>query len=192
MEWRDLAQRQRRVFAAGDDRMKLESASADLVLAGAIGKPQKASCLEALLFLEQARRYPMIAHPTEMNAFILRPPGASRGVRVYWSGSDFVGAKMRDEVTSRIAADLAAGYVLLAHLHNHPFLFDRVIGDRMWTTVQTKDDIAGAIVPSGADIQLYRDFHQSSALREAWVTNGFDSMHFDAAEFSRFVVAEKR
>ena len=47
-----------------------------------------ASCLEALLWERQAARYPMLEHPTEFGAFILRGDGR---VRIYFSSADLVG-----------------------------------------------------------------------------------------------------
>jgi len=143
---------------------------------------RKASCLEVRLWLEQHRRYPMLRHPTEFGAFVLRR--GSR-VRVYWSAADRLGQKMRGAVTRRVAADVKAGYRLLAHLHNHPFLPDRVVGDRLYTTRATKADVGGALAPSATDVQLYRNFRRSLRLEAAWITNGFDTAEYSYQTFDK-------
>lgn len=181
---RDLLERQRRILSrAGSERAGREASNATLLLDGRAGKIAPASCLEVLLFRVQARRFAMIAHPTEFGAFILR-----RGdrLRVYLSGADRVGGKLRGAVTDRVKADVAAGFEPIAHLHNHPFLFDRVVGDRMWTRPESIDDIGGALAPSTVDVQLYRRLRESLKLRAAWITNGLDTVRIPAAGFERF------
>jgi hypothetical protein len=71
----------------------------------------------------------------------------------------------------------------MTHIHNHPFLFDRKVGDRMWTLATTKEDVAGALAPSMTDVQFYRSMRASLGLEEAWVTNGLNSSRFRAGEF---------
>jgi len=76
-----------------------------------------------------------------------------------------------------------AGYRLTTHIHNHPFLFDREVGDRMWTTETNIEDIAGALAPSMSDVGFYRSFRDRYDLEEAWITNGLQSSRFHAGEF---------
>jgi hypothetical protein len=99
---------------------------------------------------------------------------------------DLVGQKIRHQVTDRVADDVAHGFVLVAHLHNHPFLLDRKVGDRMWTTPDTLADVAGALAPSLADARLWKSAAKEMAMHEGWITNGFASSHIPASAFALF------
>ena len=179
-EARALIERQRKIFAAMPGDWSGEANNATLLLAGDAGRVAPISCLEAMLWKWQAARFPMLAHPTEFGALILRRSGE---VRVYLSSADLVGQRFRSTIADHVRRDLADGFRLVAHLHNHPFLFDRVVGDRMWTVDGTVRDVAGALAPSMADVQFYRSLRGSLGLAEGWVTNGMQSAHFGAREF---------
>jgi hypothetical protein len=180
LDARSLIERQRVIFAATSAEWRGEAANATLVLEGRVGTINPVSCLEAMLWKWQAARYPMLEHPTEFGAFVLRGHGR---VRVYLSSADLVGQKIRDAITKRVEADAAAGFRLVIHIHNHPFLFDRKVGDRMWTLEATKEDVAGALAPSMTDVHFYRNLRNSLGLQEAWVTNGLNTLRFPAAQF---------
>jgi hypothetical protein len=182
-----LLERQRAIMRLATNG-KGDAANGTYVLEGKVGVLGPANCLEAMLWKRQAMRYPMLEHPTEFSAFILRGRGR---VRVFVSGADRVGQKMRGEVVDRVAAEVSGGFELTTHAHNHPFLFDRVVGDRMWTTPATKDDVAGALAPSIHDVRVYRELREHLGLRSAWVTNGFDSGRFRAADFAVLEAATK-
>jgi hypothetical protein len=177
---RSLLERQRAIFAAMAGAWSGEATNATLLLEGRAGTLSPITCLEAALWKWQAARYPMVEHPTEFGAFVLRGHGR---VRVYLSSADLVGQRIRREVTELVKADGSAGFRLLAHLHNHPFLFDREVGDRMWTMEATVADVAGALAPSMTDAQFYRNLRDSHGLEEAWVTNGLQTSRFHAGEF---------
>lgn len=184
---RELLLRQRAILQAiGTESARGDAENATLVLEGRAGAIGPATWLESLLFREQARRYPIIEHPTEFGAFILRAPGR---VRVYFSSLDRVGGKIRRAVTERVSADAASGFEVVAHLHNHSFLFDRVPGDRMWTTPETVADVGGGVAPSTNDVHFYRSAREEEGLRGAWVTNGLDTGRFGASDFDRLVAA---
>lgn len=184
---RDLLLRQRAIMEAiATERARGDVENTTLVLEGRAGTLGPAACLESLLFREQARRYPMVERPSEFSAFILRGKGR---VRVYFSSFETVGAKVRHEVNNRVRADGASGLALLAHLHNHTFMFDRVPGDRMWTTPETVNDVGGALAPSTTDVHFYRSMRESLGLRAAWVTNGLDTARFGAVDFDRLIAA---
>jgi hypothetical protein len=121
----------------------------------------------------------MLAHPTELGAWILRGRGR---VRVYLSSADRIGQKLRSAVTDRVRADVGAGFALIAHVHNHPFMFDRTVGDRLFTTEATLHDVGGALAPSSNDVEAYRSMRRELGLEAAWITNGFDAIHLTAAE----------
>jgi hypothetical protein len=161
---------------------KREADNSDRVLEGSAGKPGPASCLEWRLFQRQASRYPMLEHPTEFGAYILRGHGR---LRVYLSGMGSVGGQLRHQVRDRVVADVANGFEPVAHLHNHPFMFDRKPGDRMYTTELTKDELGGALAPSLTDVQAYRMMREHFGLKGAWLTNGLDSIHYTSEDFDR-------
>jgi hypothetical protein len=177
---RALVERQRAIFAAMEGEWRGEATNATRLLDGDAGTIHPISCLEAMLWKWQAARYPMLEHPTEFGAFVLRGPDR---VRVYLSSADLVGQRIRGAVTERVRADIEAGFRLVIHIHNHPFLFDREVGDRMWTVEATRDDVAGALAPSMTDVQFYRRLRDSHGLEAAWVTNGIETSRFRAAEF---------
>jgi hypothetical protein len=180
---RALLQRQHDLHAGMvGNPMQREAENTGRVLDGSAGKQGPASCLEWRLFQRQASRYPMLEHPTEFGAHILRGHGR---LRVYLSGMGSVGGKLRHEVRDRVVADVANGFEPVAHLHNHPFMFDRKPGDRMYTTELTKDDIGGALAPSLTDVQAYRMMREHFGLKGAWLTNGLDSIHYTSEDFDR-------
>lgn len=184
---RELLRRQRAVMESiGSERARGDAENAAMLLEGRAGTLGPATALESLLFLEQAGRWPMIEHPSEFGAFILR--GKER-IRVYFSSFESVGGKIRGEVNERVLADEKAGFEVLAHLHNHTFMFDRVPGDRMWTTPETVNDVGGALAPSTTDVQFYRSIREMIGLRGAWVTNGLDTARFAASDFDRLNAA---
>lgn len=176
---RSLIERQRAIFARMPGEWSGEAVNSALLLEGRAGRITPIGCLEAMPWKWQAARYPMLEHPTEFGAFVLRGHGR---VRVYLSSADRVGQRIRGQVTELVQADTAAGFHLLAHLHNHPFLFDREVGDRMWTVEATRQDVAGALAPSMTDVQFYRNLRASHGLQEAWVTNGLHTSRFLAGE----------
>jgi hypothetical protein len=175
-----LLERQRAIFAMMSPESSGEAANVTLLLEGRAGNITRIGCLDAMLWKWQAARYPMLAHPTEFGAFVLRGHGR---VRIYLSSADLVGQRISRVVTELVQADVVAGFQPLAHIHNHPFLFDREVGDRMWTLEATKEDVAGALAPSMTDVQFYRNVRGSLSLEEAWVTNGLHTSRFHAGEF---------
>ncbi|MDI3285986.1 hypothetical protein [Polyangium sp. 15x6] len=175
---RALLERARQVMTGTSGYREIDNVN--VILDGKAGSVSPIDCLEWRLFQRQARRYPMVEHPTEFGAYILRGNGR---VRVYFSGADRVGGKLRGEVKERVLADLGRGFQPVAHLHNHPFLFDRIPGDRMWTTEETKNNYEGGVAPSLTDVQAYRAMREHFGLQGAWVTNGLDTAHFTGAEF---------
>lgn len=173
-----LLRRQRAVFlAAASPALQAETRVSGLILEGQLGAIGPASCLDTLLLAAQARRHPLLSEPSEFAAFILRQHASNRGrLRVYFSSLARSGGRMNRPLRERVDADLRNGFRLLAHVHNHPFLFDRVIGDRSWTTAETRDDIAGAVSPSVTDLQYYGSLLEEAGLLTARVTNGFHTL----------------
>jgi hypothetical protein len=179
---RALLERSRRVHAAMRSRSAREAENSTAVLERDVGSLGPISCLEWCLFQRQARRFPMLEHPTEFGAYVLRGQGR---IRVYLSGADRVGGKLRAEVRERVMADVKRGYSPVAHGHNHNFMFDRRPGDRMWTTEESVADVGGALAPSLTDVQAWRGMRERFGLQGAWVTNGLDTARYAAEEFDR-------
>jgi hypothetical protein len=177
-----LLQRSRDLHAAmkGDGAREAENSSA--LLEGKAGTVGPISCLEWRLFQRQARRFPMLERPTEFGAYVLRGHGQ---IRVYLSGADRAGGKLRHEVRDRVVVDVGRGFAPVSHGHNHNFMFDRKPGDRMWTTEESVNDVGGTVAPSLTDVQAWRMMREHFRLQGAWVTNGLDTAHYTAEEFDR-------
>ena len=179
-----LIRRQRGVFLASQNpALHAETRVSGALLDGKIGQLGAISCLDMRLWAVQATRRPMLTEPSEFTAFVLRgrSPARSR-LRIYFSSFPRSGGRMNQTVRARVDADLGAGYVLMAHLHNHPFLFDRVVGDASWTRADTKDDIAGAVPPSVTDLQYYSGLLDEAGLQSVRITNGFITLMQSPAE----------
>ncbi|MFY0569805.1 hypothetical protein ACN28E_39080 [Archangium lansingense] len=84
-----------------------------------------------------------------------------------------------------MTADAANGFAPVAHLHNHPFMFDRKPGDRMYTTEDSVNEIGGALAPCLTDVQAYRNMREGFGLKGAWLTNGLDSIRYTSEDFDR-------
>ena len=158
-----------------------EAENSGRVLAGDTGQQSPASCLEWRLLQRQGRRFPLLEHPTELGAYLLRGHGR---LRVYLSGMGSAGGPLRHQVRDRVVRDVKDGFEPVAHLHNHPFMFDRVPGDRLYTTEDTRADIGGALAPSLTDVQAWRGMREHFGLRAGWLTNGLDSLHYPAEDFA--------
>ena len=144
------------------------------VLDGEIGRIESINCLEALLFTEHEARYPVEAGATEFLAFILRKDGRLKAYLL--SHGDTNGVSPSGElVRGRLREDRAQGWILLANLHNHPFQFDNPSGDIGGTTVPSGDSSYG-------DVSVFQSGVSEYDMRGAWITNGFDTVRFDAAD----------
>jgi hypothetical protein len=179
---RALLQRSRDTHTAMKGDRAREAENSSVVLEGKAGALGPISCLEWRLFQRQSRRFPMIERPTEFGAYVLRGHGQ---IRVYLSGADRVGGKLRGEVRDRVVADVGRGFAPVAHGHNHNFMFDRKPGDRMWTTEESVNDVGGTIAPSLTDVQAWRGMREHFGLQGAWVTNGLDTARYTAEDFDR-------
>lgn len=138
-----------------------------------IGGIKSISCLEALLFdLHLTTRG--IEKPTEFCAAIYKIDisGTTYIKVILSSGPEASGPDM----TSLLAQE---NRPVFAFMHNHFFAFDNNTGD-----------IAGTVIPSGlmppysffepaSDLKYYRQIAQTHGLKQAWITNGFHTSHFD-------------
>lgn len=85
-------------------------------------------------------------------------------------------SKARQEALQKF---LQQGYRYKFHIHNHPFNLDNPSGD-----------IGGTTIPSGnqqfGDVGTYLYEAKNLGLENAWITNGFSSLHIPATEFSQY------
>jgi hypothetical protein len=144
------------------------------ILDGEVGTLGDITCIQSILFDLQNRDWPLSLGPVEMGAYILeRRVGSNTQLRAYvktQKQSDVTGISLSD-LDARLNADLAAGWQLRAHMHNHPLSPDGIY------------DIAGTVIPSTPDSNTYRALRDQKGLREAWITNGVDSALYLASEF---------
>ena len=178
---RGLLERQRQVYARSAAPGDVEVQTMDRALAN-VGRVGPVSCLDWMLWRAEDARFSMVEHPTELSAFVLR---RGNRLRIYLSGADRLGQKLRSAVSDRVAADVALGWELAAHLHNHPFLFDRRVGDRAFTTSRNVDDVGGALCPSTNDLAAYESMSGRLGLGEAWITNGLSTARYGVADRAR-------
>jgi len=175
LDARALLERQIAHYASRPDSgSQGEAANGRIVLGGGTGRLRPIDCLEALLVETQAARFPMASHPTEFHAVVMERNDAGRHrVRVYFAASGAPWPPKAKLLFERVAADRAAGWRAVAHLHNHPFLFTN------------GGDIAGANAPSLTDVQFWLHLRGSLGVESARVTNGFATFEVPAAAFDR-------
>ena len=155
-------------------RLLTEASGANnaVVLAAPRGWIRPANCLEMLLQQTQDRRIDTFVAPTEFVGFILRSPEGRR-LRVYFYTVNDDGIGRAAPVTDPVKRDRAAGWTVLAGLHNHNFH-------------PGQPELNGPLGPSGPDAQFNANFAEAAGMREAWITNGIDSVHIPASAFGRF------
>lgn len=182
-EQRVLLEREREVIASTSPKDTVN----DTALLEGKGTVRPISRLELALWSAQNERWPMLTHPTEFLAFVLRRKDT---LHVYFSTLDRFGVKPRHEVRARVATDVSNGWALLTVLHNHTFMFDRVAGDRMYTKAETIDHVGGALAPSSNDVRYFRtldDLHP----QEVSITNGIDTSHIAFDALGSFAAADE-
>ncbi|WP_337188397.1 hypothetical protein [Phenylobacterium sp.] len=163
--------------AVGDiDPVRLLRASPgrnnDLVAEQADAWVRPATCLQKLLQQAQHERIDTFASPTEFLAFVLRSPDGAR-LRVYFYTANFDGIGRVGPASEPTARDHAAGWTVLAGVHNHNFH----PGD---------PTMNGAVGPSLPDAQFNLRFHAQTGMAEAWITNGLHTAQIPAAAFPLF------
>ncbi len=92
-----------------------------------------------------------------------------------------MGQKPRGEVRARVLGDVNGGWVLRTVLHNHPFMFNRAVGDRLYTRPETVNDAGGALAPSSNDVRYFSSLDDLHPFEVA-VTNGLETSHITLAE----------
>jgi hypothetical protein len=163
-----------------DDHMRevwrREDANRALAYAGTAGTIRPIHCLEALLFARQHAHKNELTDPSEFAALILRQP-TRHALRVYVGRSDAMYPPREVYGTDQLPADLAAGWQLVAHLHNH--------------TIRNLHGAPalGVTVPSTNDVQFLRGLAADAHLPAAWVTNGVYTIEIPAPAFGRYQTA---
>jgi hypothetical protein len=150
-----------------------------LILRRAVGRVAPMSCLEGLLFEDHQSRFPAEDY-NEFVALVLRKGGRLRVYSLSSGAGDGTGTGA-SHIRAWIEADRADGWELELNLHNHPFAPDR----------PGQEDIGGTTVPSGdgagGDLKVYAEQIRDWGLREAAVTNGYDTVRLTPAEVRRLI-----
>ena len=153
------------------ENWKRERANADLVFGG-LGHVRPVQCLDAALFAYQHARHDQLAQPTELIAMVLRSQDGTR-LRIYFAGSDQMFPPKAFYGLDEAARDVAAGWRLAVHLHNH--------------TIQERAGrhALGTPAPSTSDVSLLRGVAADLGLATVWVTNGFYTGEVPASALDR-------
>ena len=164
--------------ASEDERRQRHNNRA--IAEGRVGRLRPINCLEAALLAYQAERVPMLERPTELHGVILsREADGRTWHRVYFAASDQLFPPKPVHAFERIDRDLAGGWRLVAHLHNHTWHLGEAgppgandgAGDTLAVTA-----------PSTPDVHYYRGLRDSRGLARALVTNGFHTVEIEARE----------
>lgn len=173
-----LLERQRSVFERHG--MVNDVETFDVILRDRVGEVRKVRCLEALLLADHLGRFPIWERLTEFQALILHRGGPGSALRIYSVSANFDGmAPSLTSVMPEVREDLARGWTIAWHLHNHPFRKASFPGQ----------DVVGTVIPSDPDSNTNLEMSRDLGLREARITNGFDTLVVRQAEFPRFVRA---
>ena len=145
-----------------------------IILDNKLGKTRTSNCLEMLLHERHLLRVG-IKDETEFGAHVLLHP--NKGLRILFQSSDDATVPVSTYLYPDLKAALAEGFVLMTHIHIHPFIMSNPSGD-----------IGGVNWPSGpgldfGDLSVYVNLHSQYGLREARVTNGFDTFTLSPKEF---------
>jgi hypothetical protein len=131
-----------------------------------------ATCLEMLLQQTQHQRLDTFVQPTEFGAAVLRSPDARR-LRVYFYTINEDGIGNATPFSGPAARDAAAGWKVLALLHNHNFH-------------PGQPELNGALAPSKPDARFNMNFAMRSGMAQAWITNGLHTARIPARAFPLF------
>jgi len=157
------------------ENWRRERENADLAFGGDAGRVREVHCLDAALFAHQRARHDELVQPTEFVANVLRK-GAT--LRIYLGAGDEMFPPKRVYGLDQARTDVAAGWTLVANLHNH--------------TIQKRGEkpALGTPSPSTSDIQLLRGIADELHLEAVWVTNGVFTGEVPAAALARYHARE--
>ena len=161
--------------APSDDDERKQRYNNREIAEGRVGTLREISCIEAALFAYQAQRFSMIDQPTEFHGvFVTTTAGDTPRLRVYFAASAELFPPKPIHIMERVESDVAAGWTLSAHLHDHTWHFDAADGAA---------DTLAVTAPSTPDVHYYRALRERLGLERALVTNGFHTIELDAADF---------
>lgn len=148
------------------------TANNEIVLANADAWIGPAGCLEMLLYGHQHARLNTFSDPSEFGGIILRSPDAER-LRIYYFTVNQDGLGNMDTIVVPVLDDRRDGWEVLVALHSHVFH-------------PGQPEIDGILAPSEPDADFHIRLHEASGLREAWITNGIDTVRMPASSFGDF------
>lgn len=152
------------------DKLTGDQKNAALVHTGKLGKIRRINWLESQLLNYQLCRYPLIQHPTEFHAFILTQ-SQNKKVRVYFGASDQPWPPNPKVLISAMEQDIANGWRLKYHLHNHYESADK--------------GYLGILAPSLADAHYYKMLVENYQLETALITNGYHTVAIHSTFFDQ-------
>jgi hypothetical protein len=142
----------------------------DKVLSKKVGRVRNVSCLETFLLDNHLRTF---SSETEFSAYVLTKFDSENAIVVLYTQTNN-GTVADASVLNLVEGYRKQGWNLESHIHNHPFAFKNPYGD-----------IAGTILPSSPDIATYQQLGESSGLRTAIITNGFETYILYRNDFNR-------
>lgn len=142
-----------------------------IVLTGEAGHIRAMNHLEAQILGYQMNRYPLLSHPTEFHAFLLRNQETGK-VKVYFAAADTPWPPKPGIIIELMEKDLAMGWKLSGHLHNH--------------YEPAEDQYLGILAPSLADAHYFKMLRDEFALEKALITNGFHTVEIHAEDLNIF------
>lgn len=131
-----------------------------------------AGCLEMLLISHQHARLNTFSTPTEFAGFVLRSPDGSR-LRIYYYTVNQDGIGRMTPIGDPVLRDRQDEWEVLVGLHSHVFH-------------PGQPELDGILAPSVPDAHFQLEFHAVSGMREAWITNGVDTVRMPASSFEGF------
>lgn len=131
-----------------------------------------AGCLEMLLIGYQHARMNTFEAPTEFASMVLRSPDGER-LRVYYYTNNYDGIGRTDPIVEPVLEDRKQGWEVLVAMHSHVFH-------------PGQPELDGLLAPSEPDADFHVRFHEVSEVREAWITNGIDTVRMPAETFHDF------
>ena len=158
-------------FPTETDSLDGDQLNAAYVQSGQLGEVRPINLLEAQLLNYQASRFPLFDKPTEFHAFILAGNKPKR-LRVYYAASDTPWPPKATPLMEHIRQDLANGWLLQHHLHNH--------------YNEEKDKYVGTLAPSLADAHYYKMLRDEYGVVSTLITNGFHTVEIQKEDFDFF------
>ncbi|MCX5742011.1 MAG: hypothetical protein NT062_05885 [Proteobacteria bacterium] len=152
-----------------------EDANLELVYSGRVGTIRPIHCLEAALFAYHHERADQLTQPSEMIVFVLRK---DRRLRVYAGRGDSMYPPKSVYGVTEVTADHAAGWQLVANLHNHTI---RSFAGK---------PALGVTVPSTNDVKFLRGLVDELGLPTILVTNGVFTIDVPAASLATLQAAD--